>query len=48
MQQGHDVRLLAPYDPTIAGHVFFTGGARPGPRPLPDYVIPLSRTSGFR
>jgi phosphatidylinositol alpha-mannosyltransferase len=47
LREGHDVRLLAPYDPddrlARAGH----RGARPDARPAPDYLIPLGRTVGL-
>jgi phosphatidyl-myo-inositol alpha-mannosyltransferase len=40
------VRLLAPYDPDDRFARVLHRGARPRPRPLPDYVIPLGRTLG--
>ena len=47
LREGHDVRLLAPYDPddrlARTGH----RGARPDARPAPDYLIPLGRTIGL-
>ncbi|MGC1166183.1 MAG: glycosyltransferase [Solirubrobacterales bacterium] len=44
--RGHDVRVLAPYDPP--GRVSRAlHRAAPEPRPLPDYVTPLGRTMGF-
>ena len=47
IRHGHDVRLLAPYDPddrlASVGH----RGARPQPREMPDYLIPLGRTVGI-
>src|SRR3954454_2841565 len=47
LHAGHDVRVLAPFDPddrvTRATH----RGARPQLRELPDHVIPLGRTIGF-
>ncbi len=43
---GHDVRLLAPYDPDDRLARVSHRGARPQPRPLPDHVIPLGRTIG--
>src|SRR3954464_6003687 len=46
IRQGHDVRLLAPYDPddrlASVGH----RGARPEPRTAPDYFISLGRSVG--
>ena len=47
IRHGHDVRLLAPFDPddrlASVGH----RGARPQPREMPDYLIPLGRTVGI-
>jgi phosphatidyl-myo-inositol alpha-mannosyltransferase len=44
---GHEVRLLAPYDPDDRLARVAHRGARPQERPLPDHVIPLGRTIGF-
>jgi phosphatidylinositol alpha-mannosyltransferase len=44
LAEGHDVRVLAPYDRLSA---MLHRGAAPQPRELPDYVIPLGRTIGF-
>ena len=44
---GHEVRLLAPYDPDDRLARVTHRGARPQPRPLPDHVVPLGRTLGF-
>jgi phosphatidyl-myo-inositol alpha-mannosyltransferase len=44
---GHEVRLMAPYDPDDRLARVTHRGARPQPRPLPDHVIPLGRTIGF-
>jgi phosphatidylinositol alpha-mannosyltransferase len=44
---GHEVRLLAPYDPDDRLARVAHRGAPPQPRPLPDYVIPLGRTIGL-
>ena len=43
---GHEVRLLAPYDPDDRLARVSHRGARPQQRPLPDHVIPLGRTIG--
>ena len=43
---GHEVRLMAPYDPDDRLARVTHRGARPQQRPLPDYVIPLGRTIG--
>jgi phosphatidylinositol alpha-mannosyltransferase len=47
LAQGHDVRLLAPYDPDDRLARVLHRGAAPQPRPLPDYLIPLGRTVGL-
>ena len=47
IRQGHDVRLLAPYDPDDRLARTMHRGARPEPRPLPDHLIPLGRTIGL-
>jgi phosphatidylinositol alpha-mannosyltransferase len=44
--RGHDVRVLAPYDPP--GRVSrVLHRAAPEPRHVPDYLTPLGRTMGF-
>jgi phosphatidylinositol alpha-mannosyltransferase len=45
--EGHDVRVLAPYDPDDRLSALLHRGAAPQRRALPDYVIPLGRTIGF-
>jgi len=45
--QGHDVRLLAPYDPDDRLARAMHRGAAPESLPLPDYLIPLGRTVGL-
>jgi phosphatidylinositol alpha-mannosyltransferase len=47
MRSGHDVRVLAPYDPDDDLSARLHRGARPQARPLPDYVCSLGRTIGF-
>jgi phosphatidylinositol alpha-mannosyltransferase len=47
LSQGHDVRLLAPYDPDDRLARTTHRGAAPERRPLPDYVVPLGRTVGL-
>jgi phosphatidylinositol alpha-mannosyltransferase len=44
---GHDVRVLAPYDPDDRLAARMHRGARPAARPAPDYLMPLGRTIGF-
>src|SRR5205823_9817036 len=47
VEQGHDVRLLAPVDPDDRFARLSHKGARPERRELPDYLIPLGRTVGL-
>ena len=47
LDQGHDVRLLAPYDPDDRLARVTHRGAKPDRRPLPDYLVPLGRTVGI-
>src|SRR4051794_21248462 len=44
---GHDVSVLAPFDPDDRLAARMHGGARPEQRPLPEYLIPLGRTIGL-
>ncbi|HEY7453386.1 MAG TPA: flippase-like domain-containing protein [Thermoleophilaceae bacterium] len=46
-QLGHDIRLLAPYDPDDRLARVSHRGARPQPRPMPDHLVPLGRTVGL-
>jgi phosphatidyl-myo-inositol alpha-mannosyltransferase len=45
--QGHEARLLAPYDPDDRLARVLHRGAAPEERPVPDYLIPLGRTFGL-
>ena len=47
IDEGHHVRVLAPYDPPDRTSARLHRGARPQDRELPGYVIPLGRTIGF-
>ena len=47
IRQGHDARLLAPYDPDDRVAKFAHRGARPEVREVPDYFISLGRTVGL-
>jgi phosphatidylinositol alpha-mannosyltransferase len=47
LAEGHEVRVLAPYDPDDRLSALLHRGAAPQRRALPDYVIPLGRTVGF-
>jgi phosphatidylinositol alpha-mannosyltransferase len=44
--QGHEARILTPYDPDDARSRRLHGGARPQARELPDHVVALGRTIG--
>src|SRR4051812_12710946 len=46
IRQGHDVRLLAPYDPDDRLASIGHRRARPEPREAPDYFISLGRSVG--
>src|SRR6201996_4395668 len=45
---GHDVRVLAPFDPVDLGSTVMHRGARPVPISRPDYVVDLGRTVGIK
>jgi phosphatidylinositol alpha-mannosyltransferase len=45
--RGHDVRVLAPYDPCDRLSARLHRGHWPEDRPMPDYLVPLGRTIGF-
>ncbi len=47
LRTGHDVDVLAPFDPDDRLSVRMHAGARPEPRAVPDYLIPLGRTVGL-
>lgn len=44
---GHDVRVLAPFDPPDRHASRAHRGSAPQLRPAPDYLVPLGRTVGF-
>src|SRR4051812_20229670 len=44
---GHDVRVLAPFDPDVRRTAVLHRGARPQARPLPDWLVPLGPTIGW-
>lgn len=44
---GHHVRVLAPFDPDDETSRRLHRGARPEPRQMPDYLVPLGRTVGL-
>src|SRR3954471_12483560 len=44
---GHDVRVLAPFDPDVRRAALLHRGARPQPRPRPEWLVPLGPTIGW-
>src|ERR1700758_4521072 len=44
---GHEVAILAPYDPDDALSARLHRGVRPQPRELPEHVVSLGRTIGM-
>lgn len=48
LDEGHHVRVLAPFDPPGRYSAALHRGARPQPMELPEYVVPLGRTVGFK
>jgi len=48
VEDGHHVRVLAPYDPADTFAAVLHRGANPQPLPAPDYLISLGRTVGFK
>lgn len=47
IERGHDVRVLAPYDPCDRISARLHRGQWPEDRPMPDFLVPLGRTIGF-
>ncbi len=47
IEEGHHVRVLAPYDPVDLSSKVLHRGAAPQPVTTPDYLIGLGRTVGF-
>src|SRR3954451_2130472 len=47
LAEGHDVRVLAPYDPDDRVSVRLHRGARPQARAIPEHLVPLGRTVGI-
>ncbi|HWF33798.1 MAG TPA: glycosyltransferase [Solirubrobacteraceae bacterium] len=48
LADGHEVRVLAPYDPDDRLSAALHRGAGPQPRPAPDYLVSLGRSVGFK
>jgi phosphatidyl-myo-inositol alpha-mannosyltransferase len=44
--EGHEVRVFSPFDPADQMSVRLHRGARPEPREVPDWLVPLGRTIG--
>src|SRR3954447_5715847 len=47
LDMGHDVRVLAPYDRDDRRSAMLHRGARPQPRPVPEWLVPLGGTIGW-
>ncbi len=47
LSAGHDVRVLAPFDPPDDRSARLHRGARPQDREIPEWLVPLGRTVGF-
>ena len=48
LEDGHHVRVLAPYDPPDRTSAVLHRGARPQPLEAPPWLVPLGRTVGFK
>jgi phosphatidylinositol alpha-mannosyltransferase len=48
LAEGHDVRVLAPFDRDDRLSTVLHRGARPQPRSAPDYLVSLGRSVGFK
>jgi phosphatidyl-myo-inositol alpha-mannosyltransferase len=48
LEEGHHVRVLAPFDPPDRFASILHRGARPQALDPPDYLLPLGRTVGFK
>jgi phosphatidylinositol alpha-mannosyltransferase len=48
IEEGHHVRVLAPFDPPGRFSAALHRGARPQPVTAPDYLVSLGRTVGFK
>jgi phosphatidyl-myo-inositol alpha-mannosyltransferase len=48
IEDGHHVRVLAPFDPPDRLSAVLHRGARPQPLEAPDYLVPLGRTLGLK
>ncbi len=48
LEEGHDVRVLAPFDPPDLSSAVLHRGARPQAVGAPEYLVSLGRTVGFK
>jgi phosphatidylinositol alpha-mannosyltransferase len=48
LDEGHHVRVLAPFDPAGRFASVLHRGARPQPLEAPEYLVPLGRTVGWK
>ncbi|MBV9003314.1 MAG: glycosyltransferase, partial [Solirubrobacterales bacterium] len=48
LADGHEVRVLAPFDPPDTRSAVLHRGARPQPLESPEYLVSLGRTVGFK
>ncbi|HEY2160955.1 MAG TPA: flippase-like domain-containing protein [Solirubrobacteraceae bacterium] len=48
LEEGHHVRVLAPFDPPGRYSAALHRGARPQTLAPPDYLVPMGRTIGFK
>ena len=48
LSEGHDVRVLAPFDPPDLASAVLHRGARPQPVVTPNYLVSLGRTIGMK
>ncbi len=48
IEEGHHVRVLAPFDPPGRASTLLHRGARPQALEAPDYLVSLGRTIGFK
>jgi phosphatidylinositol alpha-mannosyltransferase len=46
-RSGHDVRVLAPFDPDVRRTAILHRGARPQVREAPDWLVPIGGTFGW-
>src|SRR4051812_12692762 len=47
LSAGHDVRVLAPFDPPTRKAAVLHRGVAPQPRPVPEWLEPLGGTMGW-